>query len=166
MKILFEEKQKFTQWWIWALLIGIMLIPIWGSYQQLFQGKPFGDHPLSDTGLIVFLILMILFMAFFWMIELRTQIDQEAIQVDFFPLIRRTFSWQDVESAEVIDYGFVGGWGIRLWTKYGTVYNIRGTMGLSLKLKNGKRYCIGTQQENELKRVITLIKQERQWSNR
>ena len=58
----------------------------------------------------------------------------------------------------MINYGFVGGWGIRLFTDYGTVYNTRGNKGLALKLQNGKRLVIGTQREDELKSVIQKLK--------
>lgn len=53
---------------------------------------------------------------------------------------------------KVINYGFVGGWGIRLWTKYGTVYNVSGNKGLFIKLKNGKTMVIGTQKSQELEK--------------
>lgn len=53
-----------------------------------------------------------------------------------------------------MNYGFVGGWGVRLWTAFGTVYNVRGKMGLAIKLKDGTKFLIGTQKEMELKSVI------------
>ncbi len=37
--------------------------------------------------------------------------------------------------------------GIRVWTKYGTVYNAQGKIGLSIKLKSGKQFVIGTQKK-------------------
>lgn len=49
-----------------------------------------------------------------------------------------------------VNYGFVGGWGIRPWTRYGTVYNTRGQEGLAIELKNGKKFLIGTQNQAEL----------------
>ena len=55
-----------------------------------------------------------------------------------------------MKTYQIVDYGFVGGWGIRMGTKYGTVYNTRGKTGLALTLLNGTRYCIGTQKEGEL----------------
>lgn len=57
MKKEFKEEQKFTQWWLWIPLIGIGLIPIYGIYKQLFLKEQFGTKPLSDLGLILFLIL-------------------------------------------------------------------------------------------------------------
>ena len=84
MEIKFEENQKFTQWWLWTILIGITLIPIYGFYKQIILGEQFGDKPLSNFELIIFLLLMIVFIGFFWKMELRTNIDNEGIKINFF----------------------------------------------------------------------------------
>ena len=47
--------------------------------------------------------------------------------------------------AEVIDYGFVGGYGIRKTKKYGTIYNTSGSKGIKLTLKSGEILVIGIQ---------------------
>ena len=154
MNILFKEKQKFNLWWLWILLIGITLIPVYGIYKQIFNGEQFGNNPLSDSGLILFLVFMILFLLFFWMMKLTTEINKESIKVKFFPFTHKTILWKDVKTAEIINYGFVGGWGIRLGTKHGTVYNVKGNIGLAIELKNGEKICIGTQKEDELNRIV------------
>lgn len=71
------------------------------------------------------------------------------------PFIKnRQFLWAEIESANVIEYGFVGGWGIRMGTKYGTVYNVKGKMGIQIILKSGKKFVIGTQKHKELTDVL------------
>ena len=90
--------------------------------------------------------------------NLKTEITQKEINMNFFPFVKKKIEWKDVKEAKVINYGFVGGWGIRLFTDYGTVYNTRGNKGLALKLQNGKRLVIGTQREDELKSVIQKLK--------
>ena len=154
----FNESQKFTQWWIWVPLIGLGLIPVYGLYKQLIKGEPFGSNQMSDIGLVLFAILMFAFLAFIYLITLKTEIDKDEIRIQFFPILRKTFKWEDVVSAEVQTYGFVGGWGIRKWTKYGTVYNIQGNSGLLLHMKNGRKYLIGTQKEAELKTFLSSIR--------
>lgn len=74
--------------------------------------------------------------------------------MSFFPFVKKTTKWTDMKKAEVINYGFVGGWGIRLRTKYGTVYNIKGNKGLAIELLNGKKYLIGTQKETEMYEIV------------
>ena len=59
MKEVFHEEQKFRQWFVWILLIGITLIPLVGLYQQLILKKPFGNNPMSDNGLILFAFSML-----------------------------------------------------------------------------------------------------------
>ena len=154
MELKFEEKQKFTQWWLWTLLLVITLIPVYGIYKQIILGEQFGDNPLPNFGLILFLILMLAFVIFFWKIELRMIIDKEAIRIKFFPFTNKEVKWEEIAQAKIVNYGFVGGWGIRLGTKYGTVYNVNGKIGLALELKNGKKLCIGTQREEELSKII------------
>lgn len=155
--IVFEEKQRFSHWWIWLLLIGTTLIPIYGLYQQVVLGIPFGNNPMSDWGLVLFLILMLAFDAFFFMMHLRTRIDETSIKFELYPLVKREIRWETVESAEIANYGYAGGWGIRSGTKYGTVYNARGNKGLALKLRNQKKLCLGTQKEGELKAFLERI---------
>jgi len=97
---------------------------------------------------------MIVFIGFFWKMELRTNIDNERIKIIFFPFTNKEIKWEQIEQVKVINYGFVGGWGVRFGTKYGTIYNTSGRFGLALKLKNGKKLCIGTQNEKELNKLI------------
>lgn len=157
MSLLFNEKQRFTQWWLWLLLLGITLLPTIGIYQQIYQGQPYGNNPMSDTGLILFFIFMLIFLLFFRSMHLSTKINRQKIEIKFFPFLSRSFRWKDIKSATIVDYGFVGGWGIRLGTKYGTIYNVKGKMGLAFELQNGKKYCIGTQQAAELKNLIAAL---------
>ena len=160
MKTNFKEEQKFTQWWIWLFLIVIGILPVFGIYKQLILGQKFGDNPMPDEGLIAFTILTFLFIIFFAVMRLETEIDQKEIRIHFFPLVKKRYQWNEVKSAEVINYGFVGGYGIRLWTKFGTVYNTKGNKGLAIVFSNGKKILIGTQKEQELSEFITGINQE------
>ena len=160
MKTTFKEEQKFTQWWIWLFLIVIGVLPVFGIYKQLILGQKFGDNPMPDEGLIAFTILTFLFIIFFAVMRLETEIDQKEIRIHFFPLVKKRYHWNEVKSAEVINYGFVGGYGIRLWTKFGTVYNTKGNKGLAIVFSNRKKILIGTQKEKELAEFITGINQE------
>ena len=53
MKTEFKEEQKFTQWWLWLILIPIGVLPIFGIYKQMILGEMFEDKPMSDLGLII-----------------------------------------------------------------------------------------------------------------
>ena len=158
MKIQFIEEQTFRKSWVMYLTLISVAIPIYGMYQQYVLGEPFGNKPMSDTGLFSLLFFTVAIVGFIWMIKLSTHIDDFQIKMSFFPLTSKTVKWSEVLSAKVVNYGFVGGWGIRLWTKFGTVYNISGNQGLAIELKNGKTFLIGTQKETELRSFLDALK--------
>lgn len=157
MNIVFKETQKFSQWWLWLILIGIGILPILGIYKQLIIGEKFGDKPMSDLGLIIFVVFVFSLIAMFWFVQLKTEIDQNEIRMHFFPLVKKRVNWKEIKNAEIVNYGFVGGWGIRLWTKYGTVYNMKGNKGLAIALTDGKKFLIGTQKPEELTAILEKI---------
>jgi len=138
MEIEFQEEQKFTQWWLWLILIGVGMIPVFGIYKQLIIGEKFGDKPMSDNGLIIFSIFTLGFLALFWFMRLKTKINKNEIQMNFFPFVKKRIKWKDIKSAKIVKYGFVG-YGIRLGSEYGTVYNTKGNQGLAIELKTGKK---------------------------
>jgi membrane protease YdiL (CAAX protease family) len=160
MKITFKEKQKLSGWalgFISILLIPLGLLMLYGIYQQIYLGEEFGDKPASDMALFVILLLTIVLFVFFWALNLKTEIDENGIKIRFFLFIKRELRWAQITSAEVIDYGFIGGWGIRFSQKYGTVYNTKGKVGLVLHLKSGKRLLIGTQKGAEIENILKEV---------
>jgi len=154
----FTEIQKFSQWWFWFLTGLPVAIFAYGVYKQFFLGEPFGSKPMSDTVLISCLVLSIFFFLFLRMLSLITEINKKHISVRFFPFPKKTFKLSDIKSAEVINYGFVGGYGIRKFTKHGTVYNIKGKEGLAITLKDDQKYVIGTQKKAEMERAVQSLK--------
>lgn len=84
MKTEFNEVQKFTQWWLWLILIAVLLIPVYGIYKQIYQGEAFGGKPISNSGLITALIVTFGILLLFGFSKLETQIDQTHIQIKFF----------------------------------------------------------------------------------
>jgi len=145
MSIQFQETQRFNPWLTFTILIGLSIIPaIIGQELDLVPCIVYCSVVLTTLLLFVFM-------------KLETSINKSFLYFSFFPFIKRTVKWSEVEKVKVIDYGFIGGWGIRLWTGYGTVYNTRGSKGLFIKLKNGKRFIVGTQKKEELETVIASL---------
>ncbi len=156
----FKEEQKFTQWWLWLLLAIIGIFPLISLYNQFVLGIKTGDKAMSDTGLIILATGIFLFIGLFYVTRLKTRIDRSGIKMQYVPFVRKNISWQEIENVEVLNYGFVGGWGIRLWTSFGTVYNVRGNKGLAIKLANGKKFLIGTQKPTELEAFLEKYKNQ------
>lgn len=145
MIILFQETQKFNPWLVFSLFIGLSILPaIIGEELELVP-------------CIIYFFVALLILSLFAFMKLKTSINTSSLYFSFFPFIKKNIKWSEVEKAKVIDYGFIGGWGIRLRTGYGTVYNTRGSKGLFIKLKNGKRFIIGTQKKEELETIITSL---------
>ena len=150
MKGGFKEVQRFRQWWI---LVPLLIVTSWLSYGligQLGGGDPLGKDPVSDQGAVLLLVGWLIFLYFFlFYLEMRTEIDQQGIRVRLRGFNSERFRWEDIQHTEVITYRFVG-YGLRLLTRYGTVYNIRGNKGLAIHLKSGRRFLVGTQQPDAL----------------
>jgi len=157
MKPLFTEKQRFNQWWIWLLIISTCFVPFIGIYKQIINGEPFGNNLMSNNSLILATVVSLSVIVLFLLMRLETKITKEGISFKFFPLVKRYYSFDKIETYKLINYGFVGGWGIRFTMKYGTVYNTKGTKGLFIKLKNGKTMVIGTQKPQELEKVVAQL---------
>lgn len=150
MKPLFTEKQRFNQWWLWLLLAVSSVVPIVIWY------KEYTNNATSSSNLSTLFILFLVSILFVVM-QMKTVVSQENIQLTYSPFVWKTINLSDIETIKVINYGFVGGWGIRFWTSYGTVYNVRGNKGLHIRLKNGKQLVIGTQKPQELEKVVELL---------
>jgi hypothetical protein len=154
--VLFEEKQRFTQKWIWLLPLSFPLVGLLfpNISNELFTFN--ASALLINLG--VFLSILLLFG--FWF-ELNTQIYTDGIYVRFRPFHRkpRIYTWSEIEHYEIRKYKPLmeyGGWGVRMGFK-GLAFNVRGNMGLQLVLKNGKRVLIGTQRAAELAGVLKSV---------
>ncbi len=151
---IFSEKQKFTQWWIWLILIVSYGFSFYAMNEANPDFEPIWSKLFQNPKFIIFAILMVVTLLLFKIIYLKTEITKHEITIHFSPFTKRKFAWSDIEKARVLNYGFIGGWGIRLWTKFGTAYNIKGSIGLAIELKNGKKYLIGTQKGDLMKTSI------------
>ena len=167
--MIFEEKQKFTQPWLWIILIicGILVCGSFGIafYKQIIQGQPFGNKPMNNSAFIIFSIFSLIIISLIFLLfgfgNLTTIINKNEINLRFFPfhLSFIKYPWNSIERFEIITYKPIseyGGWGIR-YGKKGKAYNVRGNMGLQLYFKNGRRILIGTQKASELSNFLKNI---------
>jgi hypothetical protein len=159
-EVLFSETQRFKQWWLWILLIGINGLMIYGVFTQVINGHTFGEKPASNSQLLIGAALSLLISIFVLSFRLDTQIKTDGIYVRLFPLqlSYRFFSWKSLLKCYVRKYNAIaeyGGWGLRLGLfGKGRAYNISGDEGLQLEFTNGKKLLIGTQKPQELTEVI------------
>jgi len=162
-KVLFSEEQRFTQWWLWAILIFTLLAVFApfanGIYLQEVLNAPPGDNPMTTEGLIVtgiasLLIVGIIFLLFVYA-KLEIKITDKCIMVAFPPFVRK---WKKFTPAEIANYKVrtynplrdYGGYGVKHGLRRGQAYTVSGRTGLQLYLKNGKRVLIGTQKKQAI----------------
>ncbi len=154
----FEESQRFTQSWIWVL-IAIASTPIWFIFiWQIILGRPVGNNPMPD-GLVIVLVLFVGMglPLMFYILRLKVSLEESGIRIIMRPWTNRFIPYTDILLATVRNYSPLreyGGWGIRWSFKNGMAYNVSGSRGVQLVLKNGKRILIGSQHSEELAAAI------------
>ncbi len=164
-EVLFTERQRFRQWWLWLILLGINGLFIFGVFKQVIGGEQFGDKPMSNAGLLVATGLTLLLTLLFINIRLDTNIKKDGIYVRFFPfhLKFKYYSWDTLTKSFVRQYSPLteyGGWGLRIGLlRKGTAFNISGDKGLQLEFTNNKRLLIGTNKPDELTEILNKIGQ-------
>ena len=145
---LFSEKQRFTQPWLWLILLGMNGLILVGLVQQLVFGKPFGDKPIPDIGLVFVLLLTVSFTLWFRSLRLETQIREDGVYVRFYPFHRKTMFIPRSEIAEAYVRHYkplreYGGWGLR-GLDNNQALNVSGSQGIQIVTKKGHRLLIGT----------------------
>ena len=149
----FNETQRFTQWWLWLILIGV-----WSSMIYSIVTAP----PQTDSAVYVSFGIGILLPLLFWQMKLTTRITAQGIYVRFFPFHfkEKFFAWDTLSASYVRTYSPLleyGGWGIKYgFNGQGKVYNVAGNQGLQLVFKSGEKLLIGTQKPEEIQAAVRL----------
>lgn len=153
----FKEDQYFLNPWIRGAFSLATLFPLYAIVQQIILGNPMGGSPMSDSTLLAFagIVIGMVFLAV--RMRLSTVADEKTLTVRYYPFVKRTIAWSDVKHANVLNYGFAGGWGIRVNTQYGTVFNIKGGMGVAIVPKNGEQFLVGTQKPDEWRAFLEIV---------
>ncbi|MCX2451811.1 DUF6141 family protein [Pedobacter sp. PLR] len=161
--IIFSEKQKFRQWWLWLIFLVLNSVFLVGAFNQIVEGKPFGDQPMSNSVLLISVCVLLLITALFFMLRLETRINSKGIYVRFYPfhLSFRYYPWESINKVKVRKYSPLmeyGGWGIRfgLLTRERAL-NVSGNQGLQLEFNDYKRLLIGTHKPDELMQVLHIL---------
>lgn len=156
----FSETQSLRQPWLWLLLALFMLVGVYALVLQIFTDQSLGNHPLPTWGLALVVLLVGLLLVTLARLELHTEIDAESIRVDYGFFGSYRWRWEKVQSVALVHYGFVG-YGKRWSREYGTVLNAQGRQGLQIILKNGRKFLVGTQENEEMSAVLRRLKKMR-----
>lgn len=148
MNHIFEENQRFTQWWLWVILLSFPIMSF----------GPFDEKDINYTHVLIGAALPLLFYFF----QLRIKVNREGLHYQFFPfhLKSYTIKTEEIEKIESLQYkplAEYGGWGIKYGFK-GKAYNVSGNKGVKIFLKNGTNILFGSQKHNELANALKKIK--------
>lgn len=152
--IYFSEKQRFRQWWLWALLGAVFLDMLYVSFiaHRPAHANDWAATLLGTSALIACIALI----AF---IRLDTLIKDDGIYARLSPFHRsyRFYPWEALSQCYVRTYKPIleyGGWGLRFGGLENKAYNISGNQGLQLKLKDGEKVLIGTRKAEEIGKIL------------
>lgn len=174
VKVLFTEKQTFGSLSLYLSMGAIYLAAIlmfgYGIYKQIFLQEPWGDKPMSDSGLIITtaLVIIILLVSSYLLFgsKLVTTVDRKSLKIVFWPYFRKpkVFESSQIEKFEIRKYKPLkeyGGWGVKTGTKEkGMAYNVTGNIGMQLYLKNGKKVLVGTQRRDAFLRSMNKMMED------
>lgn len=146
--MLYKESQKFNHWWLWLLNL------------TLFGGLMFGAlanwQSANFVELLIGPLILGLVMILLAILELRTSISEDGLEVKFWPFGRKRIFKSEIKRAVVRKYSPLrefGGWGYRIGPA-GKAFNMYGSQGLQLEMQNGDKLLIGTQRPEELAAFI------------
>jgi hypothetical protein len=139
-----EYEHKQTAFWtFYALGLPALIYLVLGTFSSA-----------TRASLIVPLVLL-LCPFLFW--KLTITIDHETLRAAFgIGLVRKTAPVANIVACEPIRIRWWWGWGIHL-TPYGWLYNVSGFDAVVITLRDGNRFCLGTDQPNELAAAIRRV---------
>lgn len=160
----FREEQGFRQWWV-LLLIGLVAaLQWWGFIQQIVLGRPWGNNPAPDWMMVLLWLLFGIGMPLFFLyMKLIVTVTDDAIDIHYRPLTRRTIPISEITHIEALKYSPIreyGGWGIR-GAGGNRTYSISGDRGVEVTLTDGHKVMIGSQQADALAQEIEDARQSR-----
>lgn len=161
----FREVQRFSQWWVWLMIIGIAILQWYAFWVQIVRGIPFGDNPGPDWMIILFAVLFGICVPWLmWVSRLVTEVQPDALYVQLFPfmLTPQRIEFDSIAACSAGKYNPIrdyGGWGIR-YGRDGKAFNVSGNMGVRLEFHDGKPLLIGSQHPVEFAEVIQARMQQ------
>lgn len=156
---MFSEKQRFNQWWLWLILLV--------SNFSFLIGCFFEESKVDRSALVVGLVVIFSITMLIFTFRLETEIKRDGVYVRFPPLLFkwRFYPWDKIAKSYIRAYKPIleyGGWGIRGLGK-NRALNISGNMGLQLEFTDGKKLLIGTNNWDDLAKVLLKLGRKTQF---
>ncbi|GMT44771.1 MAG: hypothetical protein IEMM0006_0603 [bacterium] len=84
--VFFTEIQNVKHFWIRLVLLFEIIVFSGIIYRQLFMGKPFGAYPVTDNGLIILSLLLIIPIAVLFFIKVKITVGREEVCYKMLPM--------------------------------------------------------------------------------
>lgn len=168
--VLFHEEQRFRQWWVWLILVGILAFllafyvpPI---VENARRGASLGQNRQDRVGAVVAMSTFVLIGGAIWAFArmcLVTEVRADALYIRFWPF---HWSFRRIDLADLISFkageysplAEFGGWGIRWsFTGNGRAYSVSGNLGVRLRFANDRYLVIGSERPEELAQAIAAV---------
>lgn len=158
MRFYFEERQTFTQWWLWLIVgattIGINALFVQAIVQQLVLGIPWSREPMSDESLVILSVVILTastgLALLFFVSAMEVRVDGRAIEYRYTPLIRE---WKRIEREAVREFqqrkNYFAGHGVKRGLNGSRLLSVKGNRGVELTLEGGNRIFLGTQRPEQ-----------------
>jgi hypothetical protein len=169
-RINFKEEQKFGSVSLYfsmgLIYIATLAFLMYAIIMQFVLERNWVDKQLSDEGLIILtiLVVLILIVSYFMLFKskLIVEVGEKSLFFSFYPYVKRKeIKAIEIKSFEIRKYKPLkeyGGSGIKKGVKnIGDAYSVTGNIGLQLYLTNGKKILFGTQKPDALKKAITKL---------
>lgn len=122
---------------------GWVIIAILGSFTVL-TALAAVVAPSCGPNYVLYGVPLVLLAALLCFFKMTVAVDETAVRLRLgVGLLRVSVPLADIASAEVMDGSWYHGWGIR-FIGGGWLYRVNSLQTVELKLKNGRRCCIGT----------------------
>lgn len=108
----------------------------------------------SGNHLLFYPLAAVAAFIYFGFRDLTVEVGHESVHLRFGTgLIRKSFMLSEIESTAVVRNSWLNGWGIR-YIGNGWLYNVDGLDAVELRLRNGRRARIGTDEPAALETAI------------
>jgi hypothetical protein len=156
-KTIYKEKQQYKRWDVLIPLAAFILVLLYGFITHITgtAGKTSSLHP---AWVLISIIGLILAFAYLLSLRLLVIITRRHLRFQYFPLhfqIQKV-KLEEIANCEPIEIPVtaeLSGWNVN-FTSMQPNYSVNGRKGLSVELKNGDTFFIGSKDPDALKTAI------------
>jgi hypothetical protein len=152
--MVFREEQRFTQRWLWALVV-VATVAAWVGLVAAVVDP--GDDGSSWVVVVAAALVGVGLPVLFGLACLTTEVWPDRVVIRYRPFTTRTIVLSEVTRVDSVSYDPVreyGGWGIKGWTQRKVAYNVSGNRGALLRLADGRTVLIGSPRADELAAAV------------